>query len=90
MTYLYEALDGQGLPYLRPARIIDELPHGQRLFNMHKASQALAAKIELKLVQPAHYGRPVYHAFGLNLAAAKKHKHSALLLLLGSDLPIPE
>lgn len=84
----YEALDAQGLPYVRPARTIHELPSPE---DRMAACASATAVVERQLGQTATrripFGAPVYTAF-MTRPEAKKHRDSALLLTLGCDLPL--
>lgn len=85
---MYEALDGQGLPYERPARCVGELPS-------ELAKDALAAclaRLAERIGQPASsalkLGLPVHTAFGLTRAQAKNHRCKDLLLTPAAELSL--
>lgn len=85
----YEALDGNGFPYMRDARVIDELP---TLEMRHQAcvdaTEQIGKKLGLSPTRRIPYGAPVYEAFGLTRPQAIKHSSAALLLQLGCALDL--
>lgn len=86
----YEALDAQGLPYLRAAQVVGELPTpGDRLAALVEATASIAKKTGLNAVKPIPFGAPVFTAFdGMNRPKAKHHVESKLLLTMGDDVDL--
>lgn len=87
----YEALDHQGLTYIRPARIISELPHASRASALISATETLSALLGQPSLNNIHFGTATYEAFDMRptgRAWAKNHDQAPLLLLMGGDLPL--
>ena len=85
----YEALDGVGLPYVRSALVVGELPLVQRMQALDAATESVAALTGLKAVKSIHVGAPVFLAFeGMNRARAKNHPAAQLLLTMGDDVSL--
>lgn len=85
----YEALDGTGLPYMRDARVIDELPTPEmRLQACAEATAEIGKLLGLKPTRRIPYGAPIYEAFGLTRPQAKAHPKAALLLQFGCALDL--
>lgn len=87
---IYEALDGQGLPYFRPAQVVGELPTPEeRRSALFEATLAIASKIGIKQIDNVKFGTPVFCAFdGMTRPKAKHHPDSKLLLIKGCDIPL--
>tara|TARA_R110001592_G_scaffold47952_5_gene151526 strand:+ start:2452 stop:2742 length:291 start_codon:yes stop_codon:yes gene_type:complete len=83
---LYEALDKQGMPYIRPAKTVGELPHSHCRAALDKAIESLSDTVRLTHTKPLAYGMPVYHSFGLNHREAARHIHAKLLMTKACDL----
>jgi len=86
----YEALDKIGLPYIRPARVVGELPTpGDRLSALAEATTAIAEKTGLTAIKAIPFGAPVFSAFaGMTRPKAKHHVDSKLLLTMGDDVSL--
>lgn len=85
----YQALDKQGLEYLRPARVIGELPLEARAAALIEATAAIATKTGLKAVKHIPFGAPVFTAFeGMTRPKAKHHTEGKLLLTIGDDVSL--
>ena len=84
----YEALDEHGSPYLRKARIIAELDASARRAAVNAALPVIARKLELSPVGALTMGLPVYTAFGLKPAQARRHSQAPLLLTTAIDLSL--
>ena len=85
----YEALDSRGLPYIRPAQVIGELPLADRKNALEAATAAIATKTGLSASKTIPFGAPVFIAFaGMNRPKAKHHPDSALLLTMGDDVSL--
>ncbi|MDO9236193.1 MAG: hypothetical protein Q7U28_09210 [Aquabacterium sp.] len=86
----YEALDVQGLPYLRLARVVGELPTPDvRLAALVEATAAIAEKTGLNVVKRIPFGAPVFTAFeGMNRPKAKHHVEFQLLLTMGDEVSL--
>ncbi|MBE0465483.1 hypothetical protein [Halomonas colorata] len=84
----YEALDAQGYPYMREARVIGELPLAARRTALDAAITTVGNECGLTASKPLSFGLPVFEAFGLNRREASRHAHSKLLLTQGSDLSL--
>ena len=85
----YEALDANGFPYIRKARIIGELPNAKdRLQALSTATPKVAAALGIKAKKTINFGTPVHMAFGLTRQQAKHHALSALLLTTGENLSL--
>ncbi|MFP3637637.1 hypothetical protein [Paraburkholderia sp. SIMBA_054] len=84
----YEAFGPNG-PVMREARTIHELPSPpMRLQALGGATEGIAAAIGLAAQRIIPFGTPVYVAFGLRPADAKRHIHAKLLLTLGCDVSL--
>jgi len=85
----FEALDAQGLPYLRPAMIVAELPSPEaRAAALNEACAALAAELGLKAHKAISPSNPLHLAFNMTRAQARNHKHAQLLLISAANLPL--
>jgi hypothetical protein len=85
----YEALDGQGLPYVRTAKIVGELPTPEcRTAALKEASEALGRKLGLKVHRTISFGTPSHLAFNMTRPQAKNHAEARLLLTKGEDLSL--
>ena len=84
----YEALNSAGLPYWREARLIGELPLECIQTALQEIRPSLKRLIGLELIAKINFGRPLYFAFCLRLADAKKHPLAKLLLTKGESLPL--
>lgn len=87
---MYEALDGMGLPYFRPAKVVGELPtpeeRGKALI---EATPVIASKLGMKQISNVKFGTPVFCAFdGMTRPKAKHHAESRLLLTRGDDVSL--
>ena len=85
---LYEALDRQGLPYMRPAKVIGELPTADVAAATDSATQQIAKMLNMSAVRCIQYGAPVFVAFGLTRNQAKQHSLADLLLTRGDEVPL--
>lgn len=84
----YEALDGQGLPYARPAQVVGELPRAAVDAALASATQEVSKRLNMAAQRRIPYGAPVFVAFGLNRPQAKNHPEAALLLTKGDCLSL--
>ncbi len=85
----YEALDAQGLPYLRAAKTVGELPTPEsRAAALAEASQALGDKLGLTVHKTISFGAPTHLAFNMTRAQAKNHAQASLLLTKGEGLSL--
>lgn len=85
----YEALNGQGLPYIRPARIVGELPTPEaRLAALDSATHAIAKRLGITALRRIGFGSPVHVAFGLTRPQARNHAMASLLLTAGDDISL--
>lgn len=86
----YEALDKQGLPFIRPARIVGELPTPEaRHAALVEATIAIAERAGIRATADIKLSTPVFCALdGMRRTKAKHHEDSALLLTLGEDVPL--
>ncbi len=84
----YEALDSQGQPYLREARIVGEIHHSSVRSALDAALPVLSKSLGMQPKQPLKYGLPVYKAFGLNRSQAARHQQARLLQTQGCDLSL--
>jgi hypothetical protein len=84
----YEALDAQGYPYMREAKVVGELP----LADCRPALDAALAPVSNALGMPAlkalSFGLPVLEAFGINHREAARHEQAKLLLTQGTNLSL--
>lgn len=85
---LYEALDHQGLPYMREARLISELPESSRIEALQLALLSLSEKVGIEPVRNLKFGIPAHYAFGINSREASKHHYSGLLQTIGADISL--
>lgn len=84
----YEALDQNGHPIARPARIIDELETpAARLAACVDATTAIAQLLGRSAVRQIAFGLPVFAAF-MTAPEAKKHPLRKLLETRGCDIPL--
>jgi len=84
-----EALDGQGRPYVRPARTVGELLTPEdRLKALEVATMVVARRLGMAAVRRIPYGAPVYLAFGLTKPQAKAHREAVLMLKHGLDIEL--
>ena len=84
----YKALDQNGSEYERPAMVVHELPHKERLLYMEKATAAVEKITGLKAKGKVHFGTKACLAFGLNEKQAAKHEFAKILLTPGESLPL--
>lgn len=84
----YEALDSDGKPVMRPARVIGELPHDVRQVACADAAKGIGLLLGVAPIRSIPFGAPVYEAFGLKQPEAKAHPHSKLLMTLGHDVAL--
>ena len=85
----YEALDGRGLPYVRPAKCIGELPtQDERVRALEAATLEMARRLNSSAQRRIGFGTPVHVAFGLTRQQAKNHEQASLLLMKGDVLPL--
>lgn len=85
----YEALDGNGLPHIREARVVHELPTPEaRGDALRSATQSIAQLLQITARRTIPFGAPVFVAFGLTRPQAKAHKLAQLLLTKGEDLSL--
>ena len=86
----YEALDNQGMPYTRHARVVGELPTPElRIAALAEATPVISRQIGIPAIRFVKFGNPVFKAFeGLDRNKAKRHPDSALLLTMGDDVPL--
>lgn len=84
----YEALDQNGRPYTRPARIIAELPTPScRIEACGEATSSIARMLGLTAQRRIAFGLPVFAAF-MTSAEAKKHPQRKLLETCGADVSL--
>lgn len=85
----YEAANSQGLPYIRLAKIVGELPNSDdRLRALDSATQQVARLLNSVATRRIPFGAPVFVAFGLTRPQAKNHAQATLLLTRGQDLSL--
>ena len=93
----YEALDLAGLPYLREAITIHELPVDQRKQALDKMGKVIEKEVGMRYcekftVRSGSYGLcfgiPLYEHFAITRNQAKDHPKSYLLLRYCQDLPL--
>lgn len=84
----YEALDVKGYPYVRPAKVVGELPTACVEARLGIATEAIAKLLGMPAKQRIFYGAPVFEAFGFSRAQAKKHGQAKLLLTKGESLSL--
>lgn len=86
-----EALDGSGLPYVRPARCVGELPAVEdRGLALESATMEVARLLNAAAQRRIGFGTPVHVAFGMTRQAAKNHAQAKLLLMKGEDVPLSQ
>lgn len=84
----YEALDQHGRPFMRPARIVAELPTpAARLAACEEATDAIAQLLGCVVPRRISFGLPVYAAF-MTAPEAKKHAQRKLLETRGCDVSL--
>jgi hypothetical protein len=85
----FEALDRNGLPHVRPARVIAELASPEaRNAALDSATHAVARRLEAVAQRCIGFGTPVHVAFGMTRQQAKNHASASLLLTIGSELSL--
>jgi hypothetical protein len=85
----YEALDGNGLPYVRKANIVGELATPEaRGAALASATIEVAKILNSPATRRIPFGGPVFIAFGLTRPQAKNHPQATLLLTFGDDLSL--
>jgi hypothetical protein len=85
----YQALNGEGLEYRRPALVIGELPWEARAAALDEATTSIARALNLTPQKAIPFGAPLFTAFvGMTRPIAKRHARSALLLTKGDDVPL--
>ncbi len=85
----YEALDGRGLPFVRLAQCIGELPTPEERCHALEAATMEIAKVLNSVAQRRiGFGTPVHVAFGMTRQAAKNHAQAKLLLMKGDAVPL--
>lgn len=84
----YEALDGQGSPYNRPAKVVGELPTSEVDAALTAATHEVAKLLNITAQRRIPYGAPVYVSFGLTRPQAKNHAQCKLLLTVGHELSL--
>lgn len=84
-----EALDQTGRPYVREARVVNELPTPEaRYAALESATLTIARRLSLSARSRIQFGAPVYVAFGLTRAQARDHAQAKVLMSMGADLPL--
>jgi len=84
-----ECLVSVGRPYLRPARVVGDLPDiDQRITALEVATMNVARELGLVAVRRIGAGVPTHVAFGMTRPQAKEHAARKLLLTAGIDLPL--
>ena len=84
----YEALDKSGLPYIRAAKQISELPLEMRSAALESATMEISRRLGLNAIRQISFGVPVHVAFGMTRPQAKNHEAHGLLLTAGGDLDL--
>jgi len=85
----YEALDTQGFPYIRAARVVGELPTPEeRGAALQAATVEISDRLQLKAQKEICFGTPVHLAFGMTRQQAKNHPQAELLLKKGDEVPL--
>lgn len=85
----YEALNRQGIPCIRVAQIVGELPTpDERSRALDSATQQVAKMLSSVATRRIPFGAPVFVAFGLTRPQAKNHAYATLLLTKGEDLSL--
>lgn len=84
----YEALDTDGRPHVREARIISELPHECRHAALAEALPVIGKKLGLTPATKLAFGLPVFIAFGLNNKEASHGRDVRLLNTQACDLSL--
>lgn len=86
MRPLYEALDARGVPYMRPARVIGELPTANdRAAALAEALPHVEAIVGQKAVCGLKFGCTVATSF-MKDRLARRHDCAGLLLTKGEGL----
>lgn len=84
-----EALDQTGRPYVREARVVNELPTpAARLAALESATLTIARRLSMSARSRIQFGAPVYVAFGLTRSQARDHALARLLMSMGADLSL--
>lgn len=84
----YEALDQNGRPFTRPARIIAELPTPAcRLVACSEATAEISQLLGLPAVRRIAFGVPVFAGF-MTAPESKKHPQRQLLETRGCDVSL--
>ncbi|MBA9859520.1 hypothetical protein [Ralstonia insidiosa] len=83
----YEAFGERG-EYVRDAREIGELPWEMRAQALRDATTHISGLVGRQAVRAIPCGTPAYRAFDMRPADAKRHEHAALLMTLGTHIPL--
>lgn len=85
----FEALDRHGIPCIRKARVIGELPSGQVAEALKEATQRLSLLVGIDAIATVKYGTPAFVALkGVTRNIAKQSPHAQMLLKRGDELPL--
>jgi hypothetical protein len=84
----YEALDAQGYPYMREAKVVGELPLADRRPALDAALAAVSNSLGMPARKALSFGLPVFEAFDLNRREAGRHEQAALLMTQGVNLSL--
>lgn len=84
----FEALDRTGLPLIREAKTIGELPPPNAPQALQEATETIATRLGVPSHHPIALGTPVHLAFKMTRAQSKNHPQAKLLLLSGSEVSL--
>jgi len=86
----YEAIDKQGFPEIRPARVVGELATPElRQAALTEATAIIAEKTGIPAIRTIKFGLPVFFAYdGMTRQKSRHHPDEALLLTHGSDVSL--
>lgn len=85
----FEAIDDIGLPYVRKAQLIGELPSDEVKEALAEATAAVAKLVGVEPCGTIKYGTPAFLAMrGMNRNIAKRSAQSSVLLVCGCDLSL--
>lgn len=87
---VYEALDERGLPHVREAKVVGELPTPeQRRAALLESASEIALIVGIPQICEVKFGSLVFRAFsGMSYRQARAHASAEILLVRGDDVPL--
>lgn len=88
MRPMYEAHGNGGLPVMREAQVVAELPQESHAQALAEAGKVMEEMLGINMKRAIRTGQPVHLAFGLTRNQAKQHSDARLLLADGGSLSL--